>query len=180
MTYQWDPADPQKVQAYAAQSEVARAHPEYDLSNLRAVQSYVEKIRASEGVSVDGPFRAWQFQGGADQLIIDRPRKLGIAAGRTVYIPAFGTRVYLLPWPRRTSHYEVDASGRGEITVGGPVNGPLSHRLLILHEFAHINRYHEKHGPVWATAFREITRRYLPAIVDELIAALGANGVQCA
>src|SRR5258708_39027675 len=118
-------------------------HPEHDLKDLRAVQRYVDQLRAAENIAVGGPFRAWLFEDGGDKLIVDRPRKLGDAAGKRVYVAALGRRVQILPWERRTSHYEEveQYPGYGEITVGAPSASQLSHRLLIVHEFAHGGRY---------------------------------------
>lgn len=180
MIYGWDPADPQKLRAYHAQSEVMLQHPEHDLRDLRAVQRYVAKLRAVESIAVGGPFRAWRFEDGGDQLIFDRPRKLGDAAGKRIYVAALGTRVRILPWTDRTSHYEEPEPyrGYGEISVGGPPASPLSHRLLIVHEFAHVGRYKEMHGPVWAKAFLHMTQNHLPELRDELLAAFTAHGVQ--
>ena len=180
MIYGWDPADPQKLRAYHAQSSVMLHHPEHDLKDLRAVQRYVDQLRAAENIAVGGPFRAWLFEDGGDQLIIDRPRKLGDAAGKRVYVAALGTKVRILPWADRASHYEEPEQypGYGEITVGGPPGSPLSHRLLIVHEFAHVGRHKEMHGPVWAAAFLQMTQHHLQELRDELFAAFTVHGVQ--
>ncbi len=180
MIYGADPADPQKIQAYAAQSEVALNHPEHELQNLRAVRRYADRLRQTEGITVGGPFRAWQFTGGGDHLLVDRPMRLGEAAGKSVYIKAMQKHVQVLPWTDRASHYEEYAGGYAEITVGAPLSRPLSHRLLIVHEFAHVGRFGDKHGPVWAAAFLEMVGRQLPDLHADLQAAFVSYGVQVA
>lgn len=171
--YAPDPTDPQKLAVYAAQTKVMKAHPEHDLDDLDSTRKYIGVVLHAENAGTVPCYKAWLHTGG--ELIVDRSALDQELAGQTASHPVTGQSIILLPWKDRYSHYDYD---KREIIVGGPSGRPLSHRLLAVHEAVHVTVPETaKHGPVWAGEFIGMTRRRLPELVDELVAAFGDAGV---
>ena len=164
-----DSDDPQATLVYQAQSDVVLRHPEDDLDDLAAVRAYVAQLAAAERVTVSGCYRAWHHDDGVD-MIVHRSRDDRDLVGTSVPHPADGREVVIVAWPGRYSHFDQDMD---EIVVGGLSGGPLSHRLLIVHEVSHVIKpTNEKHGAEWVAVFERTTTRHLPHLAAQLRDAL--------
>jgi hypothetical protein len=168
--------DPQRLDVYRAQSDVAHAHPELDILDLATARAYVATITAAESLTISGCYRIWRFAGGADDdFVVDRSMADRDLAGVSLPHPVTGAAVVLIPWTDRYSGFDVDYN---EIDLGGPPNRPLSHQLLLVHEISHvIKQTEEQHGPEWVQAFLSLTGRAPPNLRAELEVALRAYGV---
>jgi hypothetical protein len=77
-------------------------------------------------------------------MIVHRSRDDRDLVGTSVPHPADGREVVIIAWPGRYSHFDQKMD---EIVAGGLRGGPLSHRLLIIHEVSHVIKpTDEKHG----------------------------------
>jgi len=167
--YAADPSDPQKIAVYQAQTDVVLAHPEDDLLDLPAVRAYLGDLSAAEDAHVGHCYRAWRHDGG-DDLIVDRSVMDRDLVGSETTHPADGRCVVVVPWPGRYSHFDPE---NDEIVVAGWQDGPLSHRLLIVHEISHIKTLtDEGHGPAWVGTLKAMTARRLPQLAHDLNDAL--------
>ena len=62
--------------------------------------------------------------------------------------------------------------------MAGRLDGPLSHRLLIVHEMSHVKTLtDEGHGPAWVRTVQAMTARRLPQLAYDLNDALLFHGV---
>ena len=170
-----DPTDSQKIAVYTAQTQVMKAHPEYDLDDLDSTRKYVREVLQAESAGAVPCYKGWLHTGGGAELIVDRSALDQELAGETASHPVTGHSIVLLRWKDRYSHYDYD---KREIILGSPSGRPLSHRLLAVHEVVHGTVPETaKHGPEWVGAFIGMTRRRLPELVDELVTAFDDAGV---
>jgi hypothetical protein len=166
--------DPQATPVNQAQTDVVLEHPNDDITDLAQARDYIAEVTAIQGVSVGGCYRAWRYQGGGDQMIVDRSKDNQDLAGMTIPHPADGTAIVILPWRSRYAHFDPQMN---EIVIGGCPGRPISHRLLLVHEVSHVLEPIQKHGPVWVERFERMTARHLPHLAAELHVALRRWGV---
>lgn len=168
-------SDRQASLVYQAQTEVVLRHPADDVGDLAGVRAYVAVLATGEGLRIGNCYRAWHYAGGGDELLVHRSTEDHDLVGTIALHPGDGREVTIVAWHARYSHYDVQMD---EIVVGGAQGGPLSHRLLLVHEVSHVKKpTDEMHGPEWVQEFEAMTARQLPHLAAELRAALRAWGV---
>ena len=167
-----DPArDPQQVSLYGAQTAVVLRDRAGDLFDLLAVKRYLDTILKAEGLTIGGCYRAFFYEGPGPGVLVHRGTEEKDLSGQD-YVFEDGTSVTLHNSTVRWSAFEQDYR---EILVAAPGH-PLSHKLLILHEVAHVINPLERasHGPSYAASFLQIVGRHLaptyPLLRDEFVA----------
>jgi hypothetical protein len=166
--------DPQQMAVYSAQSEVARSFPGDALHDLAGVRKYVSSVTEAEGVAVDGCFRAgWFGDPPLGVLVVWSGRDVSPAGIDHPLADDSVVRVY--DPADRWSAFDIE---KNSILVAGPPHLPLSHRLLIVHEVAHVVRpTQEMHGAEFVGTFLRLTDKYLPRAADPLCEALARHRV---
>ena len=168
-----DPEDPQAIRVYRAQTAVIAQHAEDELASLSAVRSYITELAVAEGVPPPACRLLLRHSGGPDHLVDLRDQEGG-RTGERIALPD-GREATILEWGVRLSHYDAE---HYMIGVGAQPGRPLSHRLLIAHEMAHLKRpTKEGHSREWVAMFRAVTARRLPHLDRELRIALRREGV---
>jgi Phosphotransferase enzyme family len=173
-----DPDDFQMNDAYRAQSDVVRITPVDYLMDLAAAAMFAGLLRQGEGVEFKGPYRAG-YLGRPDCFHVDRDGSDEDRTGHLVPDPLDATKmVEVVEWPKTYSHYNPDLN---EIVLGGKPAAALTHALLLVHEVAHVTvGFDHKHGPVWATEFLRLTKKYLPHMHAKLSTTFKEHGVKAA
>jgi hypothetical protein len=168
--------DPQQEAVYRAQSDVVLATPGGDLADLAAAKEYVGSLAKVYCVELKGCFRASFYDGPGPGLVVNWAGRDSDYSGAEYELPNGGTAVILYNPALRWSGFDLDNNA---ILLAGPWGGPLSHRLLLIHELAHVINPIEKasHGPSYARTFLELTEQALPEAEPLLRRAFRNRGV---
>jgi len=109
---------------------------------------------------------------GTRRRVTRPPRREVEIGGRFEDPTKFGA---LLPWPQRFGAFDPH---NHQILFGAPSGWPLWHKLLVVHEIAHVTSGEEmKHGKIWAGEFLRLCHVYLPGMYEELRVALDKRGI---
>jgi hypothetical protein len=168
--------DPQQEALYRARSDVVSASPEDAVADLHDVTDYVARLVAIHGRALSGWFRATFYDGPGPGLVVNWAGHDSDYTDARFQLPDGGPLVSLYNPDFRWSAFDVDHNA---ILVAGPTEGSLSHRLLLVHEIAHVINPIEKgtHGASYAQTFLELTQQHLPGSAEYLRVSFAARGV---
>ena len=169
--------DPQQQSVYDAQSEIVPLLPQDDLADLAATRAYWTCISQAEGAAPLPLYRAWFYEGPGPGQVTDRSAEDRELDGVRYHLPNGGPTVVLGRLTSgRWSGFDVYLR---EILVACPVGLPLSHRLLLVHELAHVLDPHEQdtHGPSWVKTWLLLVEKHLPHAHAALHLQLRLRGV---
>jgi hypothetical protein len=136
--------------------------PQHDLPDLPAVRDYVDDVAGANNITLVGCYRGWYFQDGPP--IVYDPSGASADMNQTDYSRADGSTVRLFNPSSRAGHFYRDPPEGPVVVVAAPSEGPLSHKLLVLHELAHAvtATTEDNHGPAWVTAWLGLVAQHLP------------------
>lgn len=168
--------DPQQEALYRAQSDVVSVSPEDAVADLNDVNDYVAQLVAIHDLALNGCFRATFYDGPGPGLVVNWAGHDADYSDAYFQLPEGGPLVSLYNPAFIWSAFDVDNNA---ILVAAPMQGPLSHRLLLVHEIAHVINPIEKgtHGASYARTFLELTQQHLPGSAEYLRVSFAARGV---
>jgi hypothetical protein len=167
--------DPLQSPVYLAEGDIIGMSPQHDLPDLAAVAKYVDDIASAHDINLMGCYRGWYFQDGPP--IVYDPSETGADMNGIAYPRADGSTVRLYNPPGRAGHFYKDPPEGPVVVFAAPSTGPISHKLLVLHELAHAltATTEADHGRGWISAWLVLVDEHLPDVAAGLRGALAVR-----
>lgn len=164
--------DPLQSPVNLAEGDIIGMSPQHDLPDLAAVAKYVDDIASAHNIALMGCYRGWYFQDGPP--IVYDPSETSADMNGIDYQRADGSTVRLYNPPGRAGHCYKDPPEGLIVVFAAPSTGPLSQKLLVLHELAHAltATTEADHGPGWVSAWLGLVDEHLPDVAAGLRGAL--------
>ncbi len=166
--------DPQQQGVYRSQTLVAQSFIGDYVHDLAAATAFITNAATAEGIPLVGCFRAHFYDNSGTGVIVNWAGKDKPAPADPYQLPS-GQHVKLYDPQFMWSGFDLQ---KGAILVAHN-EPPLSHKLLLLHELAHVVRPIEpaQHAPKWVTVWRDLVQRHVHSELQMLSTVLKDHSV---